>query len=353
MAPFTPYTSNAKPPKLNRNQYGANLGGPVQKDRAFFFFNWESGRQVAGQSTRTAFVPPTAFRTGDFSSSAYTIVDPTTGQPFANNIIPTSRIRTYASEFLGQFTPQPNASGSTAYNFLAPSGSAPINQDQYIGRGDYRLSDKNNIYGSFMFNKQSDDTVGLLTPWDGCRGNNAKGRNLSIADTHVFSASIVNEARFGWHRFFEHEFFGTTDDPSLDIANIIGIPGVSTDPRNYGPPTFSAGYSLPGTRGIGPRDRLNEIFQFSDNLSLRFGKHFVKAGAMIARRNWTFDESVNPRGSFSFDGRTMSGGAAPNRDHQFAAFLLGLATSAEVSVEPFATRMSNYWQGYYGKTTGR
>ncbi|MCB1021413.1 MAG: TonB-dependent receptor, partial [Acidobacteria bacterium] len=278
LAPFTPYTSNAKPPKLNRNQYGANLGGPVQKDRAFFFFNWESGRQVAGQSTRTAFVPPTAFRTGDFSTSSYTIVDPTTGQAFANNIIPTSRIRSYASEFLGQFTPQPNASGSTAYNFLAPSGSAPINQDQYIGRGDYRLSDKNNIYGSFMFNKQSDDTVGLLTPWDGRRGNNAKGRNFSIADTHVFSASIVNEARFGWHRFFEHEFFGTTDDPSLDIANIIGIPGVSTDPRNYGPPTFSAGYTLPGTRGIGPRDRLNEIFQFSDNLSLRFGKHFVKAG---------------------------------------------------------------------------
>jgi outer membrane receptor protein involved in Fe transport len=318
----------------------------VQKDKAFFFFNWESGRQVAGQSTRTAFVPPTAFRSGDFSSSAVTIVDPATGQPFPGNIIPTSRIQNYAGTFLSQFTPQPNASAS-AFNFRAPSGSAPIDQDQYIGRGDYRLSQANNIYGSFMFNKQADDTVGLLTPWDNRRGNQAKGRNLSIADTHVFSASVVNEARFGWHRFFEHEFFGTTDDPSLDIANIIGIPGVSTDPRNYGPPTFSAGYSLPGTRGIGPRDRLNEIFQFSDNISMRFGKHFVKAGAMIARRNWTFDESVNPRGSFSFDGRTTAGGATPNRDHQFAAFLLGLATGAEISVEPFATRMSNLWHGYY------
>ena len=343
---FTPYSPDAQPPKLNRNQYGANIGGPVFKDKAFFFFNWESGRQVAGQPTRTAFLPPTPFRTGDFSSSTFTIYDPATGRPFQGNMIPAARIKSHASEFLSQFTPPPNAS-APAFNFRAPSGSAPIDQDQYIGRGDYRLSENNNLYGSFMFNKQADDTVGLLTEWDQQRGNQAKGRNFTIADTHVFSASIVNEARFGWHRFFEHEFFGTTDDPSLDIANIIGIPGVSTDPRNYGPPTFSAGYSLPSVRGIGPRDRLNEIFQFSDNLSMRFGNHFVKAGGMLARRKWTFDESVNPRGSFSYDGRTTSGGATPNRDHAFAAFLLGLATSAEISVEPFATRMSNFWHGYY------
>ncbi|MBI1356315.1 MAG: TonB-dependent receptor plug domain-containing protein [Acidobacteria bacterium] len=344
--PFTPYSPDAKPPKLNRNQYGANVGGPVIKDKAFFFFNWEAGRQVAGQSVRTAFVPPTAYRTGDFSGSGVPIIDPTTGQQFANNIIPANRIKSYASTFLNQFTPAPNADAS-AFNFRAPSGSAPINQDQFIGRGDYRLSDTNNLYGSFMFNKQADDTVGLLTEWDQRRGNQAKGRNFSIADTQVFSPSIVNEARFGFHRFFEHEFFGTTDNSSLDIANLIGIPGVSTDPRNYGPPTFSTGYSLPSVRGIGPRDRSNDIYQFSDNVSLRFGNHFVKAGGMIARRYWTFDESVDPRGSFTFDGRTTSAGASALRENQFASFLLGLATSAQISVEPFATRMSNWWQGYY------
>lgn len=344
--PFTRYSPDAEPPKLNRNQFGANIGGPVIKDKAFFFFNWETGRQVAGQSVRNVFVPPTAYRTGDFSAAPVTIVDPATGNPFPNNIIPTNRIRSYARTFLDQFTPAPNVDGG-AFNFTAPSGSAPINQDQYIGRGDYRLSDKNNIYGSFMFNKQEDNTVGLLTEWDQQRGNQARGRNFSIADTHVFSASIVNEARFGWHRFFEHEFFGTTDDPSLDIANLIGIPGVSTDPRNFGPPTFSTGYALPSVRGIGPRDRLNEIFQFTDNISVRRGNHFIKAGGMIAQRKWTFDESVDPRGSFSFDGRTTSGGVAPVREHSFASFLLGLSTSAQISVEPFATRMTNWWQGYY------
>lgn len=344
---FTPNTPDAKPPKLNRNQYGANIGGPIVSDKLFFFFNWESGRQVAGQNVRTANVPTPALRQGDFSAAASTVYDPDTGNPFPNNHIPTARIRNYASTFLNQFTPMPNATGSTAFNFLAPSGSAPIDQDQYITRVDYRFNDKNTLYGSYMINEQEDNNVGFLTEWDNQRGNTARAQNATLTDMHVFGGSLQNEMRLGWHRFFEHEFFGTTDDSSLDIANIIGIPGVSNDPRNFGPPNFSTGYNLPGIRGIGPRDRLNQIWQFSDNVSIEKGNHSIRIGGMIARRNWTFDESVNPRGSFSFDRQTLSGGAAGDRDTQFGAFLLGLATDAQVSVEPFATRMNNFWHGYY------
>jgi hypothetical protein len=345
VAPFTPYSPDAQPPRLNRNQFGANVGGPIAKDKAFFFFNWETGRQIAGVGSRTTNVPPAALRGGDFSGLA-TIYDPTTGNPFPNNQIPSGRIKSYASTLLSQFTPLPNAN-EAAFNFRAPSGSAPIDQDQYITRVDYRLTDSNTLYGSYMLNDQEDNTVGFLNEWDQTRGNLARGQNATLTDTHIFSTSVVNEARFGWHRFFEHEFFGTTDVSALDIANIIGIGGVSTDPRNYGPPNFSAGYTLPGIRGIGPRDRLNQIWQFSDNLSITKGSHFIKDGMVLARRNWTFDEAVNPRGSFSFDRRTLSGGAAGDRDTQFAAFLLGLSTGAQVSVEPFATRMNNFWHGYY------
>jgi hypothetical protein len=104
----------------------------------------------------------------------------------------------------------------------------------------------------------------------------------------------VNEVRAGWHRFFEHEFFGTTDRKEYDVANIIGIPGVSTNPRDYGAPGFTAGYTLPGVRTIGPRDRLNQLWQVSDNLSIRAGTHAFRIGGSVARRNWTFDEAVNP-----------------------------------------------------------
>ncbi|MEZ5400914.1 MAG: TonB-dependent receptor [Bryobacteraceae bacterium] len=344
LAPFQPYTSSAAPPRLNRNQFGANLGGPILRDRTFGFFNWESGRQVAGSFGGTAFVAPSNYRTGDFSGSSAIIYDPQTNQPFPGNRIPAGRVRGYASKFLN-FVPAPN-SNEAAINFRGPRAAAPINQDQYVTRIDHRVSERNTLYGSYMFNKQADDTVPVFGR--DTRGNAARGQNASLTDTHIFGASLVNELRLGWHRFFEHEFFGTTDVPEFDVGNLIGLPGVSTDPRNYGYPTFSgAGYDFPTTRGIGPRDRLNQLWQVTDNISVRKGSHFLKMGAVVARRNWTFDESVNPRGSFSFDGRTTAGGASPVREHGFAAFLLGLATGAQVSVEPFATRLNNWWQAYY------
>jgi hypothetical protein len=349
---FQPRVPGAKPPRLNRNQYGANLGGPVLvpkvyngKDKTFFFFNWESGRQVAGSFGGQALIPPAALRQGDFSGVASIINDPATRQPFPGNRIPASRIASYARLFLDGWVPAPNAN-EPGINFRGPRVSAPITQDQYVSRIDHTFSPRDNFSGSYIYNTQADDT----TPTFGfdTRGNTARGQNLSLSETHVFSPTMVNELRAGWHRFFEHEFFGTTGKPEFDIGNKIGIPGVATRPRDFGPPTFSAGYVMPAVRGIGPRDRLNQLWQVSDNLSFRRGAHNFKAGALVARRNWTFDEAVNPRGSFDFNGTvTATAGTTGSRDNQFAEFLLGLATGAQVSVEPFATRMNNWWHAYY------
>jgi hypothetical protein len=354
LAPFQPYSPTAKPPRLNRNQFGGNIGGPVfipkiykKNDKTFFFFNWESGRQISGSFGGTAFVPPVAYRTGDFSSAPVTIFDPSTGQPFPGNIIPQSRIQSYAGKFLSGFVPAPNTNQATI-DFRAAAASAPVNQDQYVARMDHRFSEKNSLYGSYMFNTQATFTIPTFVV--DTDNNRARTQNLSLTDTHVFSPSIVNELRVGWNRFFEHEFFGSTGNPAFDVANLIGLPGVSKDPVNYGYPTFSnAGFDFPITRGIGPRDRLNQVWQGGDNVSIRKGNHFITVGALLLRRNWTFNESVNPRGSFTFDGRTTSGGASPVRENSFAAFLLGLATDAQVSVEPFATRMNQWNQAYYAQ----
>jgi hypothetical protein len=341
---FQPRVPGAKPPRLNRNQFGANVGGPVWRNKTFFFFNWESGRQIAGSFGGQALIPPTALRSGDFSGVTAVIRDPQTGQPFPGNRIPANRIASYASKFLDQFVPQPNVN-EPGINYRGPALSAPIDQDQYVARIDHTFNASDSLYGSYIYNIQSDDTVPTFS-FD-TRGNRARAQNASLSELHIFSPSVVNELRAGWHRFFEHEFFGTTDQPELDIANIIGIPGVSTRPRDYGAPGFTAGYVLPMVRTIGPRDRLNQLWQISDNLSIRSGSHAFRIGMSIARRNWTFDEAVNPRGTFTFDGTVTAGGTAATREHQFADFLLGLATSAQVSVEPFATRMNNWWQSYY------
>jgi carboxypeptidase family protein len=348
---FQPRVPGAKPPRLNRNQYGANIGGPVffpklfnGKNHTFFFFNWEAGRQIAGSFGGTALVPPSPYRTGDFSSVSAPIVDPVTRLPFPGNVIPANRIAGYARKFLDGWVPQPNTN-EPGINYRGPRAAAPIDQDQYVSRVDHSIGTSDTVSVSYIYNIQADDTVPTFV-FD-TRGNRARAQNVSISEVHVFSPSVVSEARVGWHRFFEHEFFGTTDKKEFDIGNAIGIPGVTTRPRDYGPPTFTAGYTLPTVRGIGPRDRLNQLLQFSDNVSIRAGAHFLKVGGMVARRNWTFDEAVNPRGSFGSDGTITAGGAAPQLFHQFADFLLGLATGAGVSVDPFATRMNNFWHGYY------
>jgi hypothetical protein len=214
-----------------------------------------------------------------------------------------------------------------------------------VARVDHTFSPRDTFSGSYIRNVQEDLTVPVFQ-FD-TRGNSAPAQNLSLSEVHIFSPSIVNEARAGWHRFFEHEFFGSTDHPEFDVGNIIGIPGVSKDPRNYGPPTFTAGYTLPSVRTNGPRDRLNQLWQVTDNVSITKGSHNLKAGALVARRNWTFDQSANPRGVLGFNGTVTAGAGAPTRDNQFAQFLLGLATDAQISTAPRATRLNNFWQAYY------
>jgi hypothetical protein len=344
LAPFEPYDPNAKTPKLNRNQYGANIGGPVLKNRTFFFFNWESGRQVAGSFGGTALVPPAAYRTGDFSGLSTALYDPATGKPFPGNKIPSTRIQNYAKTFLDKFVPQANTD-EDGINFRGQAHSAPNTQDQYMSRVDHRFSDRHSLSGTYMYNTQADDTVGTFG-WD-TRGNRARAQIATLADVFTLSPRIVNDLHLGWHRFTEEEFFGTTNRAEYDIANIIGIAGASKNPRDYGAPFFDAGYTLPGTQNEGPRNRINQNWEVNDSVSISLGKHFLKAGLSITRRNWSYDEGFNPRGSFEFDGLSTSGPEDPTEANSFAAFLLGNAWQAGLSATPYATRMNNWWQAYY------
>ena len=123
-------------------------------------------------------VPPTADRTGNFSGSKAIIIDPTTRQPFAGNIIPANRIASYASTFLSQFVPQPNLS-LTGINYISAALSVPINQDQYTTRVDHAISSRDNLSASYVFNTQADNSVPTFV-FDS-RGNRAHAQNLSLA----------------------------------------------------------------------------------------------------------------------------------------------------------------------------
>ncbi len=222
--------------RLNRNQFGANLGGPIRKDKLFFFFNWEAGRQVQGNASSLASVPPMAFRTGDFSSLLPNIIikDPTTGLPFPDNKIPAKDINP-ASAALLAVTPAPNiTSGSN--NFLSSSQSLPTRENQYTGRVDYNLNSRNTIFGRFVWDRLATPTV---APFFGNDEDNniATSTNAVINWTHTFSPNLVSSWMLGWNRFHETEAFGTTGNQKYNIAcGQMQLPLVSCDPLNYGPP---------------------------------------------------------------------------------------------------------------------
>ena len=337
-------------PRLNRNQFGANLGGPVWipklykgTDKTFFFFNWESGYAAVGATSAFRTVPTEAMRSGDFRG----LVDARTRAPIVlkdplnvgivGNVLPKSALSKEALAFLN-YEPLPNASNGT-FNFATTAASATSRQKNFLGRIDRAVTSKDQLAGRYLFN----DTYEAGTPIWGHDERNNLGRtqNVSISWTRIIRPTVINELRGGWHRFNEAEVFGTTNDANFDVVGKMGLPLVSRLPEEYGPPTISLNgpdgvYSMYDLqRQIGPRIRSNSIAPVTDVFSWQKGRHFLKFDAEVDRRGVTFGQARAPRGSFSFDG-TYTGSA-------MADFLLGYIRSDSVNPAHTNTDLYNYW----------
>lgn len=341
-------------PRLNRNQFGVNFGGPVYipkvyngKDKTFFFFNWEEGRLLQAANPGLRIVATEAQRNGDFrgllnatSRQPLTLRDPLNAG-IVGNVIPLSRLSPQARAFI-QFTPLPNTQQGLQ-NFISQRPTGLSQQDTYTGRVDHVFSTKDTIFARYIFN----DTFEAGIPFWGNdqRDNIGSARTVSGNWVHTFSPTLINDFKGGTASFAEFETFGTSNKPEFDIANKMGLPLVSKLPKEFGPPQISisgadGGYSVFDLqRQIGPRDRSNAIVQFTDTLSWQKGKHLMKFGVDLAKRYVTFDQARQPRGQFSFDG--LYTGSA------FADFMLGYVRTALINPVPTSTRLSNWWQSFF------
>ena len=343
-------------PRLNRNQFGANIGGPVfipklyhGKDKTFFFFNWESGFAAQGAPAVRRTVPTAAQRSGDFrgltnAAGALIILKDPLGTGYTGNQIPQSLLSPQSLAFLA-YEPLPNttALANGTQNFLTTPFSATSYQHNYTTRIDHTFSAKDSISGRYVFNNTYE--AGIPVWGHDERNNLGTTQNVALGWTHIFGPSLVNQVHGGWHRFSEGEVFGTTNDPAYDVVGKMKLPLVSRLPEEYGPPTINVsgadgGYDMYNLqRQIGPRIRSNGIIPLTDTLSWQHGKHFVKIGAEWDRRLVTFGQSRAPRGAFTFDG-TYTGAALPD-------MLLGYVKSANVNPAHTSTDLHNIWQGYF------
>jgi len=335
--------SQLEEPVTNLNQFGFTLGGPIEKNRTFFFGGYQGTRNREGQNTIES-VPTAAFRKGDFSASPTVVYDPKTGdsggakrQAFAGNVIPANRLSPVALAIVNRL-PLPNMDGLQE-NYAA-AGTFKQNRDQVDGKINHIFSDRTEGFVRYSyFSGMSDDApvFGVIGgPTTGGGGTAASGpsriQNASANVTHTFSGTLITEVRGGLSRvLIEGDI-----DTEPDLADQVGIPGIN-DGGFYSsglPRIEVSGYSFLGSIGTMPFKIVDTSYNLVNNWTKERGAHSFRFGGEF--RNVIlngYQSTGNPRGLFSFTtGVTALKGATTSSANAFAAFMLGLPQSINRAV---------------------
>ncbi len=362
-------SANQPIPSFQQNNFGGSFGGPVRiprlyngHDKTFFFLNYEGLRSRRGLSSGTALLPSRAQLAGNLaddsagtgifptsspfcqanagSPKCLNVTDPATGQPFPGNVIPTTALDPVAQKWLA-FTPVPNVAiaPGQAQPALFNYSASPKNRNdfnQFNVRVDHALTGKDQIFGSFSFEDRPHVEPSAI-PLQGIRFP-FRNQVLAITETHTFSPTVVNEARFGYNR--AKTFLVSEGALGKNYASdVFGFQNTSSNPFDFGVPDASfSGFSSIGSfaESIGA---LDEDYQLVDNLSIVRGNHNLKLGVNLIHEKFFQITDFSGIPSLTFDGRFTHSGLGD--------FLLGDPFQAITSVGDSSQNLrSNFWAGY-------
>ncbi len=364
---FETAASSPRKGKSILNDLGGTFGGPVKKDKLFFFGSYDGtferdNRQVStGPLPGIQTVPTAALRVGDFSGTSTKIYDPATGggnpatrtqfvassnpsSPVFNsactnalgcpNMIPAARLSAISQQILA-LVPPPNLPGDTANYFK--SATQRLTRNNFDGKVDWNRTSSHIIFVKYSAMKSvfhGEPNLGKAIGDCACDGGLGDFHSLvqlvTVGHTLTLSPTLVVDGNVGFTRMSE---YGKTPDFGTNIgSDVLGIPGTNgPDLRSSGFPLFAiSGYANIGNpEGWNPAFRNDWSFTSNHNVRWSHGKHQVSAGTDIVHHHlnhWQPELGAGPRGEFDFGGgaTALSGGAAPDRFNALAEFELGL-----------------------------
>ena len=355
--------------KFNLNQFGGSLGGPIQKDKTFFFLDYQAKMQREGVPF-TGFVPTTSMVTpnaggnydftndpllapGTYLSNPYvtganfqcvpgtTTPEPVNakgGQPAgANcNIIPAALVNPIGAKVAALY-PTPNANPAGGFNY-ENQPTRKLNEGTWDIRLDHNFSSKDSAFARFSYDQATNFVPGGSPTWSEANafGSNQHienhGRNAVVTETHVFSPNLINQATVGYSRIFNHILsFGTgtceaakLGIPGADLASscdsITGYPAslnqAPQECESCGLTSFDmSAYFSVGDRGYAPYQGGTNVYSLSDTLDWIHGKHEIRTGLVFRA------EEMNVRNNAFQDGFVVDVGSQTGDD--IADLLLG------------------------------
>ncbi len=346
------FTVGAKPP-YKRNDYGFSVGGPVKRNKIFFFFAWEN--LVLRESfIDVNTIPTSKMRTGNFSELSVPIYDPltynsatNTRRPFPGNIIPSNRFDSVAQQLINLYPTPQNGNLSNNYTYVSPNWE---NLGRINTRVDYQISPKDQLSGIFNRESQFIPAAPVL-PAPSLGGNdrqtNNTGYGTGLTWTHIISPTLVTSTKAGWFSETDLLSFGPG---AVAVGNVAAKVGLAVPPLTSSPvvfPVFTpSGYSSVGAGNNIPYFSASQNRQLINDTTWTKGAHTIQFGGLV---EWIQTNNTNVRneqGTFTYSGRytrNPSNNAGGNAE---ADFLLGDNDTVQYSSSSGVRARSTFFSAY-------